>query len=118
MGAKYNKCPASTACGGTSLFYIIKDKYSSQTINIQAKGMCTYTFYYVLTDPTTDFTVGDNPQRVGDLGGTETNLLNTFGYFRMSHQSNDPVQVQTVRYFSENDVGSFTELYADRDNEV
>lgn len=55
-GARFNKCVRSTACGNTNTFFLVKNTIEDTDIKIKAKGVCDYTIYFTMMDPSTDFT--------------------------------------------------------------
>ena len=58
-GAKFNKCPLSSACGSTTSFVIVKGVTKDVSVQISALGQCDYTIYYSLVDTKFDFNYVD-----------------------------------------------------------
>lgn len=58
-GARFNKCVRSSACSNTNTFFIVEGTLLDEDVAIKAQGVCDYTLYYTMVDPTKDFTKVD-----------------------------------------------------------
>ncbi|CDW72559.1 UNKNOWN [Stylonychia lemnae] len=106
-GAKYNKCSLSSACGGTTSFFIVKGSVSEKKIQIKASGICQFLVYFVLSDPTTDFKYYDQPSYAQQITGGQ-DLSGLTGSFVISRDTTTyPAE---TRYFNFNSVGTYNNL--------
>eukprot|EP00347_Sterkiella_histriomuscorum_P003732 403363158 len=104
-GAKYAKCPTSSACGGTTSFFIVKGVVQEKKIQIKAKGTCSYIVYFVLADPsTTDFNYKDQPSYAQEMTSGQ-DLSNLYGQFVISRDTS--TYPGEMRYFYSNSVGTY-----------
>mmetsp|Transcript_14558 Transcript_14558/g.14183 ORF Transcript_14558/g.14183 Transcript_14558/m.14183 type:complete len:163 (-) Transcript_14558:115-603(-) len=105
-GAKYEKCPESTACGSQSIYYLVDGEVKVEDIYISLPGICIFTIYYVLEDPDTNFDAKDWPQ-----DQSKAQEASTTGSYYIAQNLTDYQDLN--RYFTINDKGEFDNLTTD-----
>ena len=113
-GARFNKCVRSSACGNTNTFFIVKDTIVENDIKIKAAGICDYTLYFTMMDPTTDFSKIDQPSNALAMGDQSS----ATGPFQIT--KNMSLYTGDTRFFGMNNaaVGLYHNVTLDEDDSV